>query len=205
MKECLKKFVILSVVLFLACSYVWALPGVTKKTAEKPVAVVEETVPVVQEVPALTSENSLASSETEQTVTSLNYEELLKVLEKSKVILGGNSLDAVKKAVETVALDIQLQNELITQQNNQIADLKKELNKTVKTKLFADLGVALGFKGENFRLGATADFGLRFGKGLMTKVGAQYMMMDFGKAGVKFFEGSPMDNLSLTATVGWEW
>ena len=79
-------------------------------------------------------------------------------------------------------------------------DLQAALKESTKTKFFADLGVAFGLKEKALTYGVTGDIGLRFGKGLMLKVGAVYMV------GSDFTNISwGLDNLTATATVGWEW
>ena len=88
--------------------------------------------------------------------------------------------------------------------NEQVDALYKDLQDALalekRTRFFADLGVAFGLKEETLNYGATADIGLKFGYGLMFKVGAVYMV------GSDFKNISwGLDNLTATATVGWEW
>ena len=79
-------------------------------------------------------------------------------------------------------------------------DLQDALAVNKRTRFFADLGAAFGLKEKALQYGATADIGLKFGCGLMVKVGAIYMI------GSDFKNISwGLDNLTATATVGWEW
>lgn len=79
-------------------------------------------------------------------------------------------------------------------------DLQHALAVNKRTRFFADLGVAFGLKEKTLNYGATADIGLKFGCGLMVKVGAVYMIgADFKN--IKW----GLDGLTATATVGWEW
>ena len=91
-------------------------------------------------------------------------------------------------------------NELNEQVDALYKDLQDALRESTKTKFFADLGVAFGLKEKALNYGVTGDIGLRFGKGLMLKVGAVYMV------GSDFTNISwGLDNLTATATIGWEW
>jgi hypothetical protein len=91
-------------------------------------------------------------------------------------------------------------NELNEQVDALYKDLQDALKESTKTKFFADLGVAFGLKEKALNYGVTGDIGLRFGKGLMLKVGAVYMV------GSDFTNISwGLDNLTATATIGWEW
>lgn len=79
-------------------------------------------------------------------------------------------------------------------------DLQQALAVNKRTRFFADLGVAFGLQEKTLNYGMTGDIGLKFGCGLMIKVGAVYMIgNDF-----KSINWS-LDGLTATATVGWEW
>ena len=80
------------------------------------------------------------------------------------------------------------------------ADLQAALKESTKTKFFCDLGAAFGVKDKALTYGVTGDMGLRFGKGLMVKIGTIYMV------GNDFQDISwGLENLTMTATIGWEW
>ncbi len=80
------------------------------------------------------------------------------------------------------------------------ADLQAALKESTKTRFFADLGAAFAVKDKTLTYGVTGDIGIKFGKGLMVKLGTIYMI------GNDFKNISwGLDNLTMTATVGWEW
>ena len=86
-----------------------------------------------------------------------------------------------------------------------VADLQKEnaeLLKETKSKFFADLGLAFGFKNESVNYGFAGDVGIRFGKSFIGKVGATYMFGSFSD--IKNISWN-IENLTVSATVGWEW
>lgn len=90
--------------------------------------------------------------------------------------------------------------ELNEQVDGLYKDLQDALAASTRTKFFADLGAAFGVKEKTLTYGVTGDIGLRFGKGLMFKIGAIYMV------GNDFQNISwGIENLTMTATVGWEW
>ena len=149
-----------------ASSFAWALPG-AKKTSQSAVPATE---PVQETSTSVESQNSTESVQTE---TSKSSEELLALLEKNNYIWGTDDIKGVKSAVEDVALDIEINNALIATQSQQIDALKKELK---STRFFADAGVAFGFKEDGINYGLAGDMGIKFGKGLITKVGVQYML-----------------------------
>ncbi len=176
----------------MACSCVWALPGAKKTTEVKQKT---EVLPEQQETSTSVESPSLSQSET--TGTSTDLDELLTLLEKNNYILGAEKIDTVKKAIEDVSADIGVSNALIEAQMSQIEALKKEL---ASTRFFADLGVAFGFKDVGVNYGVVGDMGIKFGNGLLTKVGVQYMVGDF-----KSLPQWSIENMTVSATIGWEW
>lgn len=185
-----KRLSILLVVLLVASSFVWALPG-AKKTTEVKVAAQPE-----PETSTSVDSSKLTESEASEISTSLT--ELLNLLE-NKSALWGTQIEAVKDAAKDVSYDVTMSNALNLTLTEQVDSLKKELN---KTRFFVDFGVAFGFKEKAITYGAVADMGMKFGKGFIVKTGVQYMVGDFSD--IKNVSWS-LDNLTVSATVGWEW
>lgn len=104
-------------------------------------------------------------------------------LEGMKVVKG-EDLETLKKSFSTL--------------EKNVSDLLAETG----NKFFADIGVAFGFVDKTMHYGLCGDMGMRFGKGLMLKVGAQYMIGSF--ADIKNI-GWDINKLSLNTTIGWEW
>lgn len=94
----------------------------------------------------------------------------------------------------------ELKDELNKYADNLYGDLQEALKASKRTKFFADLGVAFGLQEKTLQYGMTGDLGVKFGCGLMVKVGAVYMVgSDFGNI------SWGLDKLTATATIGWEW
>ena len=187
---CGKRLSIFLLVLLVASSFVWALPG-AKKT--------NQTAAVEGVLAASTSEESQSSTASEQRETLISSEELLALMEKNNYLWGADDIKEVKSLVEDVALDTEITNALIAAQSDQIDSLKKELK---ATRFFADLGVAFGFVESGINYGVAGDMGIKFGKGLITKVGVQYMIGDI--ANITNLQWN-IENMTVQATVGWEW
>ena len=186
----LRRLNILLVVLLVASSSAWALPGAKKTT--QVVTAPEE----VQETSTSEDSQTLTESEVREISTSLT--KLSNLLEENS-ILWGDKIEAVKEAATDVSYDVAVNNALIAAQGEQIESLKKELK---KTRFFVDFGVAFGFKEKAITYGAVADMGMKIGTGLLVKTGVQYMIGDFSNlANVEW----SLDNLSVSATIGWEW
>lgn len=228
---CLKRLSTLLVVLLVVCSCVWALPGAKKTTdvktetapvQEASISLVSqtssqketteaskdskntETVSAEQQKKTETvkeSENLSASSEqnSKAAATSDKLNELLTLLEKSNFILGAEKIDTVKQGMEDISYDLELNNALISAQSSQIESLKKELK---ATRFFMDAGVAFGFKENGLNYGVVGDMGIKFGAGFLTKVGVQYMLGDLSD--IKSLKWN-LENMTVSATIGWEW
>lgn len=87
-------------------------------------------------------------------------------------------------------------------QSDQIADISARLDEAESTKAYAKLGGTIGFKDAIPTFGVTGALGIRWGGSFLTELGASYM--------VGSFAGSPIlapsiDNLSVSACIGWEW
>ncbi len=179
---------------------------VTSKSSEISVPasgekVQDKTAETVKESESL-SQSSEQSSKTAVSTEKLN--ELLTLLENSNFILGAEKIDTIRQTVEEtvagisdVSSDLELNNALIAAQSGQIESLKKELK---STRFFADTGMAFGFKDKGVLYGVVGDMGIKFGSGLMTKVGVQYMLGDF-----KSLPQWSIENMTVSATIGWEW
>lgn len=190
---CVKKLSIFLLVLLVASSFAWALPGAKKTTqAATPTAVVE--VPETS-----TSAESQSSTESVPSETSTNSEELLALMEKNDYLWGADDIKEVKSIVEDIALDIEVSNAINAAQTDQIDSLKKELK---ATRFFADAGVAFGFTEGGINYGVAGDMGIKFGKGLITKVGVQYMLGNL--TDITNLQWN-IENMTVQATVGWEW
>lgn len=186
-----RRLTIFLVVLLVASSFAWALPG-AKKKGDAQVAVTEE----VQGTSTSVESQPLTESEVKEISTNLT--KLSTLLEENNVLFG-NKMDAVKEAAADVSYDLNANNLLIAAQMEQIESLKKELK---QTRFFADLGVAFGFEEKTITYGAVADMGMKLGSGLLLKTGVQYMVGNFSN--IRDVKWS-LDNLTVSATVGWEW
>lgn len=176
---CLKKLFMFCAVSVLVSVSVMAWPiNLTKPTTVFPI--VEETTST--ESTGTSTETSNSSTESSK-VNDIDIE--------SKNVLKGEDLAVFK----VVYADLK----------TQVGDLQKEnadLLKETKSKFFADLGLAFGFKDKTFNYGFAGDVGIRFGKSLIGKIGATYMFGSF--ADIKNISWN-IDNLTVSATVGWEW
>ena len=79
--------------------------------------------------------------------------------------------------------------------------LENALKKEQSTKMFTNIGLVVGFQDKTPVYGASAQVGVRLGKGLTLAVGGQYMFGTFTNA--KF--ESDIDRMAFTGSVGWEW
>lgn len=229
----MKRLNVFLVVLLAVSCCVWALPGAKKTTqvatAESTAQTAESTsedlqsssqkettatsknsetsVPVSEDSKktetAKESENLSQTSElnSKTAVSTEKLNELLTLLENSNFILGAEKIDTIRQTVEEtvegISSDLELNNALIEAQSGQIEALKRELK---TTRFFADAGMAFGFKDQGVMYGVVGDMGIKFGSGLMTKVGVQYMLGDF-----KSLPQWSMENMTVSATIGWEW
>ncbi len=190
---CVKKLSIFLLVLLVASSFAWALPG-AKKTNQAATPTAAAEVPETS-----TSAESQSSTESAPSATSISSEELLALMEKNNYLWGADDIKEVKSLVEDVALDTEFTNALVAAQTEQIDSLKKELK---ATRFFADAGVAFGFNEGGINYGVAGDMGIKFGKGLITKVGVQYMLGNL--ADIMDLQWN-IENMTVQATVGWEW
>ena len=187
-----KRLSIFLVALLVVSCCVWALPGAKKVAKETPIAVEEDS----QETQ---SENSQSSSQTEQTETSKTSDELLKTLKDNNFIIGADKINAIITKIENLESDVAINQTLLANQINQNEELEKKLK---ATRFFTDFGIAFGFKDKGINYGVVGDMGIKFGKGFLTKVGVQYMLGDFSN--IKNLQWS-LENMTVQATVGWEW
>lgn len=176
-------------VLLVACSCAWALPG-AKKTTEVAQTAVQSATAQISSEPVTTSQTALSETQTD-------YSSLLETLKKSNFIIGSDKVEEITNQVELVVEGIEAQQAVIGYQQSQIEALEKAQR---RTRFFADFGVALGFKDEGVTYGATADLGLKFNKGLMVKLGTTYMVGSISDS----IEWS-LENMVVSATIGWEW
>ena len=190
MKKWGKYSVALFVVFLLASSFVWAIPGIKKPSAE------------TQQSTSTPEQAIIVSSESDQNVKYVTYEEISEILSNKGWVLGGEKLDKVQSGVDSLQATLEEQNDEIDRQEAEIKELKALVKKETGTKYFMDLGAAFGFRSEKVQYGIVGDMGLRFGKGLMVKTGVQYMVGDMGTWKMPSWS---MDALTVSTTVGWEW
>ena len=189
---CSRKYFMFFVVLVLVLAQVSAWPTKTEKPAP---AQVTEVSPVEAE------ENSVSpSSETQKTV-STDYSEILTKLDSQKVVLGSD-LQTLKDDVGAMASAMAVLVADNRALNDSLAAAQKKYADEMKTKYFADFGASFGFKESKILYGGVAEMGLRFGRGLMVKTGANYLIGEVGKLELPSWN---IEQLTLTCTVGWEW
>lgn len=176
---CLKKLFMFCVVSVLVSVSVMAWPiSFTKPTAG-----------VMTNTSESVTESTETSSETSNSSTASSTEPEIDL--ESKKVLKGEDLEVFK----IVYADLK--------QN--VSDLQSEnakLLKETKSKFFADLGLAFGFKNKSVTYGFAGDIGMRFGKSFIGKLGATYMFGSFSD--IKNISWN-IENLTVSATVGWEW
>lgn len=186
----------------LFCSSAFALaplavfsPKSSASEAVEPVeSVVEskETSTISVETPTV-SETSSTGSEASA------IDEILEAIEKSGAFMLPGQLKALKeelKAELTAVAD-----DFDAHINQLEADLQKE---KYGSKFFADLGLAFGLK-DAVQFGFCGDIGMRFGKGLMFKVGGQYMVGDTREVIGILGHNWSLANATVQTTIGWEW
>lgn len=183
----MKKLLVVLLSLLAFCSTVFALAplkGFSKTETQSKVAdlLTEQSE----------SKRTSKTSETTSTSSDVIDNEMFKALEdylSDKTILLPSQKEELKGMVEEAIVDASA---LVT-------DLKKD---AYGTKFFADLGAAFGFKKDAVQYGIVGDMGLKFGKGFLTKVGVQYMLGDIGKFEMPEWS---LENMTVNATIGWEW
>ncbi len=138
------------------------------------------------------SKKTSKTSETTSTSSDVVDAEIFKALEdylSDKTILLPSQKEELKGMVEEAIVDA----------SALVSDLKKD---AYGTKFFADLGAAFGFKKDAVQYGIVGDMGLKFGKGFLTKIGVQYMLGDIGKFEMPKWS---LEDMTVQATIGWEW
>lgn len=176
---CLKKLFMFCVVSVLVSVSVMAWP----------VSLTKPTVAFQTSTETTVSESTETSTETSSNSTSSSKENEIDI--ESKKVLKGEDLEIFKVVYSDLKTNV--------------ADLQEEnakLLKETRSKFFADLGLAFGFKDKAVNFGFAGDIGMRFGSSLMGKLGATYMFGSF--ADIKNISWN-IENLTVSATVGWEW
>lgn len=105
-----------------------------------------------------------------------------------------NELKDISSQLTTIKADL-------AKKEGEYEEVVKTLKKEQSTKLFANVGLVLGFQKSAPVYGANANIGIRLGKSITLSVGAQYM---FGSFANMVFD-SNIDRLAFTGSIGWEW
>lgn len=175
---CLKKLFMFCVVSVLVSVSVMAWPVRFTKPTTGIMTNTEESVTESTE-----TSNEISNNSTESSTEEIDLD--------SKKVLKGEDLEVFK----IVYADLK----------KNVSDLQSEnakLLKETKSKFFADLGLAFGVKNKAVTYGFAGDIGMRFGKSFIGKIGATYMFGSFSD--IKNISWD-IENLTVSATVGWEW
>lgn len=105
-----------------------------------------------------------------------------------------NELKDISAQLTTIKADL-------AKKEGEYEEVVKTLKKEQSTKLFANVGLVLGFQKSAPVYGANANIGIRLGKSMTLSVGAQYM---FGSFSNMVFDNN-IDRLAFTGSIGWEW
>lgn len=105
-----------------------------------------------------------------------------------------NELKDISSQLTTIKADL-------AKKEGEYKEVVKTLKKEQSTKLFANVGLVLGFQKSAPVYGANANVGIRLGKSMTLSVGAQYM---FGSFSNMVFDNN-IDRLAFTGSIGWEW
>lgn len=196
------------VVLLVACSSVWAFPGRTEKMEINPPSPEKDlSVQESRQLSVKPSENGQEKGLTELSTLLESY--------GKETRLNRSELEDLVYQLENIKADYELLLVDMDEKDIQIADLKTEnaaqadelaylngaYDAETSTKAYARIGGVLGFENSIPAFGVSGALGLRFGKGLLTEVGAQYMIGTIKDPVVPF----SLDNLTITAGIGWEW
>lgn len=225
---CLKRFAVLLMVLLVASFSLSAVSfwSRSSKDSSAPAAVEVAAAPAVQETQAEPVQESLPAPAVEALVEQQpqkdSSEELSKVsnelvsLQNSldgKSVVGQKSIEALISSITQVQADYALVmadmaekqaiiDNLAAVNAAQADELAYMRGKDNAMHFFINGGVALGFKDYNPTWGLTGNFGTRFGNGWQVSAGAQYMVGDFSSLPKLSWS---LDNLSVNATIGYEW
>lgn len=172
-------------------------------------------------------EEQLRLSEMSETELSQKLNNLLQALETKSIELDkllatyDGSVESLKAQLESLKGAAQISDKMYDEtlsslnelavKNTELAD-KNAYNegfiaglekKEKQTKFFGNVGGVIGFKNSLPTWGITGNMGMKIGSGLMIGTGLSYMLGDFAKNPINL-EWS-LDNLSINATIGWEW
>ena len=123
--------------------------------------------------------------------------ELIKSIDEAKDQIASstvNELKDISSQLTTIKADL-------AKKEGEYEEVVKTLKKEQSTKLFANVGLVLGFQKSAPVYGANANVGIRLGKSMTLSVGAQYM---FGSFSNMVFDNN-IDRLAFTGSIGWEW
>lgn len=224
---CLRRFAVFSMVLLVVCSSLSAVSFWSRSSKESsaPVVEVEIVAAPVQETqadPAPAPSAPVQEALEAQQPQKDSSEELSKVsnelasLQNSldgKSVVGQKSIDALIGSITQVQADYALVmadmaekqaiiDSLAATNAAQADELAYMRGKNNAMHFFVNAGMAIGFKEYAPTWGLAGNFGTRFGNGWQVSAGAQYMLGDF--TSIPSLKWS-LDNLTVNATVGYEW
>lgn len=215
------RFVLCCLVLLLVCSCAWAFPGRAKASGPEPEAtqagslqIPEQPEVILPVETTITSEQTSKLSEIlpvssevaavpEQSTESVAIDSdlLADLIDQrlDKILTGVNDAEGYTNDIEAEKAEIAAAN---AAQADEIARKDALLKKEQGTKAFGKINGVLSFENNLPVFGAGASLGLRFGRGLLIEVGANYMIGNLITAPVLDLS---LDRLSIIASIGWEW
>lgn len=225
---CLRRFAVFSMVLLVVCSSLSAVSfwARSSKGSSAPAVVeleiaaapVQETHADPAPAPSAPVQEALEAQQPQKD----SSEELSKVsnelasLQNSldgKSVVGQKSIDALIGSITQVQADYALVmadmaekqaiiDSLAATNAAQADEIAYMRGKDNAMHFFVNAGMAIGFKEYAPTWGLAGNFGTRFGNGWQVSAGAQYMLGDF--TSIPSLKWS-LDNLTVNATVGYEW
>ena len=194
-----------------------AVESVEQKRAQAIASMVEE--PEASAVPSGTSATASMpySPDSVQTLES-RLAEFGSRLESSMVVSGNlkedfqNLMSSLEQYADAEAIEDDVHQATLdaleaietanVQQADDIARLDAELRKANATKAYARVGGVLGFDSMVPTWGLTGALGIRLGESFLMETGVTYMMGSFTRP--LDLQWS-LDNLQVSASIGWEW
>lgn len=182
----MKKILVFGIVLALCCSSAFCLPRKASSSPEP-----AEVSPATVEEPIQNVSSEMLTEATPESESSLT--ELSEKLE-SKFFVTGKTLAEIKEAFVQLGEDI----DALKEDNRNLNDL---LDKKDALKYFTNIGVAFGLE---HGFGFEGNIGIRKNH-LVFAVGANYLFANAMDMVQVTKHDWSVDNVTLHATVGWEW